>query len=107
MPNQRSSTRPKPGFDYLVLADLIVVVCILVVASRPDGLAITISAAIVAAAAGLYRCTMGVKSFLKPKRPAPAVRGRQDRAFKPPAPAITQARSAAREKSDSWLRGSD
>lgn len=107
MPNQRSTHPPKPGFDYLLLADLIVVVAILVVASRPDGLAITISAAIVAAAAVLYRCTMAVKSRLQPKSPAPGASNTPDRAFKPPVPTIAPTRSAAREKSDSWLRGSD
>jgi len=107
MPNQRSTNNPKPSFDYLVLADLIVVVAILVVASRPDGLAITISAAIVAAAAGVYRCTMGVKSLLKPKSPAPAARNTPDRAFKPPKTPIVSTRTATRDKSDSWLRESE
>jgi hypothetical protein len=107
MPNPRSTYSPKSSFNYLVVVDLIVMAGILVVASRPDGLAITITAAIAASAAGLYRCTMGVKSLMKPKAPGPAARYTPDRAFKPPAPTIAATRPAGSKKSDSWLRESD
>jgi hypothetical protein len=91
----------------MVFVDLIVVAGILVVASRPDGLAITISAAIVATVAGLYRCVVGVKSLLKPKSPGPVGRPTPDRAFKPPAPRNAAPRTPVSEKSNSWLRESD
>jgi hypothetical protein len=107
MSNQSSPHSPKTGFDVLVLADLIVVAGILVVASRPDGLAITISAAIVAAAAGIYRCMVGIKSLVRPKPPRPVERDTPDREFKPPRPAPAPARTTASEKSKSWLRESD
>jgi hypothetical protein len=107
MPNPRSTHRLKSSFNYMVFVDLIVVAGILVVASRPDGLAITISAAIVATAAGVYRCMVGVKSLLKPKSPGPVGRPTPDRAFKPPAPRSAAPRTPVSEKSNSWLRESD
>jgi hypothetical protein len=91
----------------MVFVDLIVVAGILVVASRPDGLAITISAAIVATAAGGYRCVVGVKSLLKPKSTGPVGRRTPDRAFRPPAPTSAALRIPVSEKSNSWLRESD
>lgn len=95
------------SFNYLVILDLIVVAGILVVASRPDALAITISAAIIATAAGLYRGTMAVKSALKPKSAGRVGGYTPDREFKPPAPTIASIPPAANKKSKSWLRESD
>ncbi|WP_156116598.1 hypothetical protein [Massilia sp. 9096] len=107
MPKQSSADNPNTSFNYMVLVDLIVVAGILIVATRPDGLAITISAAIVATAAAVYRCMMGVKSLLTPKSPAPKRSNSPDREFKPPKPAIAPTRSAASDKGKSWLRDSD
>lgn len=55
------------SFNYILFIDLIVAVCIVIVAGRPDGLAITVSAAIVAVIALVYRCTLGVKSYVVKK----------------------------------------
>lgn len=59
-----SSTR----FNYILFIDLVVAVCIVIVAGRPDGLAITVSAAIVAVCALAYRCTLGVQSYVARKK---------------------------------------
>jgi hypothetical protein len=107
MPNPRSTHSSKSSFNYMVVVDLIVVAGILVVASRPDGLAIMISAAIVATAAGAYRCMVGMKSFLKPNSPGPVGRTAPDRESKPPLPMSAVPRTAVSKKSNAWLRESD
>lgn len=56
------------SFNYILFIDLIVAVCIVIVAGRPDGLAITVSAAIVAVCALAYRCTVGVQSYVARKK---------------------------------------
>ena len=61
---KRNDSDSPARFNYLVCLDLIVVACILVVAGRPDGLAITVSAIIIAGAAVIYRCAVGVKSYM-------------------------------------------
>lgn len=92
-------------FNYLVCLDIIVVACILVVAGRPDGLAITVSAIIIAAGAVCYRCSVGVKSYMSSK---PAGRGDLDRNFIAPKPeAPVESPIVARSRSKSWLRDSD
>lgn len=86
-------------FNYLVCLDIIVLACILVVAGRPDGLAITLSAIIIATGAVFYRCSVGVKSYMSSK---------PDRSFSAPAPsAPVESAAGARDKSNSWLRESD
>lgn len=93
-------------FNYLVCLDIIVVACILVVAGRPDGLAITVSAIIIAGAAVIYRCSVGVKSYMSSK---PAKRqadpGKLDRNLIAPTP--VESPVVARSRSRSWLRDSD
>jgi hypothetical protein len=93
-------------FNYLVCLDIIVLACILVVAGRPDGLAITLSAIIIATGAVFYRCSVGVKSAMssKPSRTQADSR-RLDRNFSAPAPsAPVESAANARDKSKSWLR---
>jgi hypothetical protein len=93
-------------FNYLVCLDIIVLACILVVAGRPDGLAITVSAIIIAGAAVIYRCSVGVKSYVssKPKKPQ-ADAGEVDRDFIAPTP--VESPIVARSRSRSWLRDGD
>jgi hypothetical protein len=88
-------------FNYLVFLDLIVFICILVVANRPDGLAITVSALILGVGALIYRCTVSVKSYLA----KPAAKPKFEQRVRPaPAPA---APVAAKPTSKSWLRDSE
>lgn len=96
-------------FNYVVCLDIIVLACILVVAGRPDGLAITLSAIIIATGAVCYRCSVGVKSYMsgKPAR-AQADPGELDRSLSPPTPsAPAESLTVARGKSTSWLREAD
>jgi hypothetical protein len=99
----------KTRFNYLVCLDIIVLACILVVAGRPDGLAITLSAIIVAAGAVCYRCSVGVKSYVSGKaRKAQAGAQRLDRSFSQnveSAPAASAAAASSDRKS--WLRESE
>lgn len=95
-----------PRFNYVIFLDIIVLACILVVAGRPDGLAITVSAIVIATGAVLYRCSVGVKSYLSGK--AQANSGELDRSFSPPPPSAPPERpTVARGKSTSWLREDD
>lgn len=92
----------KTGFNYIACLDLVVLVCIVVIASRPDGLAITVSAIIVAMLVVLYRGTVGIKSFMsRPSRP----RAAPVRETVPQAPVTLPARTV--ESRRSWLRESD
>ena len=96
-------------FNHLVCLDIVVLACILVVAGRPDGLAITLSAIIVATGAAVYRCSVGVKSYMAGKATrAQADSGELDRSFSPPTPTAPAERpTVARRKSTSWLREDD
>jgi len=98
-----------PRFNYLVCLDIIVLACILVVAGRPDGLAITLSAIVIATGAVVYRCSVGVQSYMSGKATrAQADAGELDRSFSPPPPAAPPERlTVARGKSTSWLREAD
>jgi hypothetical protein len=99
---------PKPPFDYLVCLDIIVVACILVIAGRPDGLAITVSAIVVAACALVYRCTAGAASYVAGKSRAPAApRQNVDRAFTPTTYVAPQDTIDVDAKKSSWLREGD
>lgn len=85
-------------FNYLAVLDLIALVCIGVIAGRPDGLAITVSAVIVALLILLYRCMVGIKAYVARRarpRPKPAPRPRAPLPPKPPA------------RRSSWLRDDD
>lgn len=99
----------KTRFNYLVFVDLVVVACILVIAGRPDGLAITVSAVIVAACALVYRCSQSIKSAVtaKPRAPAPPVQD-VDRKFKPTTYEAPAERTSDRgSQKGSWLRDAD
>jgi len=91
--------------DYVAFADIVAAAGILVVASRPDGLAITASAAIVAAAAVICRAWVSATRYVAGKARRPAAPGDVDRQFRPPpkaepAPPPVPGRSRSR----SWLR---
>jgi hypothetical protein len=94
----------KTRFNYLFFVDLIVLVCIVIVAGRPDGLAITFSAIIVAMLALLYRCTVKVKSYvsIKSRRKAPSIPSREDDP-RPPVSTLAETRAGR----GSWLRDGD
>jgi hypothetical protein len=99
----------KTPFNYLVFVDIVVVACILVIAGRPDGLAITVSAVIVAACALVYRCSQSIKSTVtaRPRAPAPPVQD-VDRKFKPATYEAPEERTSDRgPKKGSWLRDDD
>jgi len=107
-PAKKTGPGTKPPFNYLVLLDVVVLVCILVVAGRPDGLAITVTAIIVAACALIYRCCASLGSAVSNRgRTAPEV----DRKYKPatfrPAEQGVPVREAKSTKSVSWLRDAD
>ena len=106
-PAKKAGPDTKPPFNYLVLLDIVVVACILVVAGRPDGLAITVTAVIVAACALIYRCCLSVGTAVTNRtRPAPAPevdRKYKPTTYRPPEVAVP----SSREKSTSWLRESD
>jgi hypothetical protein len=108
-PVKNAGSDAGPRFNYLVCLDIVVVACILVVAGRPDGLAITLSAIIVAACAMVYRCSLSIRSYTASKGRAPAPPAPDvDRKFSPPtytAPAENTPDRASRSKS--WLRDSD
>lgn len=108
-PDKHAGPATQSRFNYLVLLDIVVGACILVVAGRPDGLAITLSAIIVAVCAVVYRCSLGVKTALATKaRPAAPAPQEVDRKFSPATyrePEQTTVASAPRSKS--WLRDAD
>jgi len=101
----------KSRFNYLVFVDLIVFVCILVIAGRPEALAITVSAIIICAVAVLYRSTLGVKAYLAnaSAKKAKAARRNADHAFGARNARMPAAAPAvpARPSGKSWLRDSD
>ncbi len=99
----------KASFDYFVCIDIVVVACILVIAGRPDGLAITISAFIVAACAVVCRCVMRARSVVANATRAPAASSQDvDHKFSPTTfhPAETGASDSGSKRS-SWLRESE
>jgi len=104
-PDKKAASGTEAPFNYLVLLDIVVVACILVVAGRPDGLAITATAIIVAVCALVYRGYLGIQAAMtRPRAPAPEV----DRKFRPttyhaepPTPVVKPPRST------SWLRDGD
>ena len=103
---KRNDSDSPARFNYLVCLDLIVVACILVVAGRPDGLAITVSAIIIAGAAVIYRCAVGVTSCMSAKPAKPHADPRQvERDFIATTP--VESPIVARSRSKSWLRDGD
>jgi hypothetical protein len=106
---KKAGSGTKPRFDYFVCIDIVVVACILVIAGRPDGLAITISAFIVAACAVVCRCVMRARSVVVNTTRAPAASSQDvDHKFSPTTyhPAEAGA-SAGGSRRSSWLRESD
>jgi hypothetical protein len=96
----------KARFNYLHCLDLIVFVCIVVIAGRPDGLAITFSALIVGVGAVIYRSAVSIKSRLS--APAPPRRKAAKQVEQRVQPAAAPAASVPAEpKSRSWLRDSE
>jgi hypothetical protein len=106
MPAKEVASKPRPRFDYAVCADIIAAGCILEIASRPDGLAITISAVIVAIGAVICRCAIGAKRYVadktrSPKQPTPDLDRKRTPVAQPePPPAPVERRPDRR----SWLR---
>ena len=96
----------KSRFDYLVCLDLIVFICIFIIAGRPDGLAITVSALVVGVGVLIYRCVASVKARLAEPKPTPS---KAEHKFGQRArPAATSAAPVpARSNSKSWLRDSE
>jgi hypothetical protein len=92
----------KARFDYIVCLDLIVFVCIFVIANRPDGLAITISALIVGVVVLICRCTLGLKSKMKARQHKAASQFDQ-RARSTVAPVDVPVKPGSK----SWLRDSE
>jgi hypothetical protein len=106
---KKAGPETKPRFDYFVCIDIVVVACILVIAGRPDGLAITISAFIAAACAVVCRCVMRAGSVVANTPRAPAASSQAvDHEFSPATyhPADTSASDSGSRRS-SWLRESD
>jgi hypothetical protein len=107
-PAKNAGSDAGPPFNYLVCLDIVVVACILVVAGRPDGLAITISAVIVAACAMVYRCSLSIRSYTASKGRTPAPPPDVDRKFSPATYTAPTEDTPDREpRSKSWLRESD
>lgn len=107
-PVKKADPDTKPGFNYLVCLDIVVVACILVIAGRPDGLAITISAVIVAACAVVYRCSLGIRNSVanKPRERAPVAQD-VDHNFNPATYDASEQTPASGSGRSSWLRDSD
>jgi hypothetical protein len=106
---KKNSSDTKARFDYFVCIDIVVVACILVIAGRPDGLAITISAFIVAVCAVVFRCMTRVRSVVASTPRAPAASPQDvDRKFSPATfhPSETKTSDSGSKRS-SWLRESD
>jgi hypothetical protein len=96
----------KSRFDYLVCLDLIVFVCIFVIAGRPDGLAITLSALVVGVGVLIYRCVASVRTRLAKPEPKPIKAEHQFGQRARPA-ATSAAPAPAKPNSKSWLRDSE
>jgi len=102
----RSDSTTKSRFNFILCLDLVVLVSILVIAGRPEALAITVSAIIICAVALIYRGTLGVKAYVaNASAKAKAARRDAGQAARP-APAVT-ATVAAKPASKSWLRDSE
>lgn len=99
----------KPPFNYLVLVDIVVLACILIIAGRPDGLAITVTAMIVAVGAVLYRCSVGVKSYVARQSHAAkaSVKNKGAASAQKVQAASVERAPHTRPNNKSWLRESD
>lgn len=99
----------KAPFNYIVCLDIVVLACILVVAGRPDGLAITVSAIIVAVATLCYRGTVGVKSYMsgRSRNPTASLRSDERRSIPKARNAPLESTPDTSERNRSWLRDSE
>lgn len=103
-----------PGSDpntlprYIVCLDVAVVLCVLLVAGRPDGMAITATAVIVSVFALIYRRVLTVKLELAEKARQQAARKEAaERAARKAQEAASNALAVTGAKEKSWLRGDD
>jgi len=95
----------KSRFNYLLCLDLVVLVSILVIAGRPEALAITVSAIIICVAALVYRATLGVKSYVaNAAAKAKSARNASQQARRMPAATPV---APVKPGSRSWLRDSE
>jgi len=95
----------KSRSNFILCIDIVVLVSILVIAGRPEALAITVSAIIICVAALIYRATLGVKSYVaNAAAKAQSARNAAQQARRMPAaaPAVP-----AKPGSRSWLRDSE
>jgi hypothetical protein len=98
----------KSRFDYLVCLDLIVFVCIFVIAGRPDGVAITLSAVVVGVGVLIYRCVASVKNRLAtPKQTPKPIKAEHQFGQRARPAAASAAPAPAKPNSKSWLRDSE
>ena len=108
-PVKKTGPDTSARFNYFVCLDIVVVACILVIAGRPDGLAITVSAIIVAACAMAYRCSLSIRTTKanKSRATAPSVQD-VDHQFSPTTyTAPEQSTSDSGSRGTAWLRESD
>lgn len=106
---KKTGPETKARFDYFVCIDLVVVACILVIAGRPDGLAITISAFILAVCAVVVRCMKRATAVVAntPRAPAAPLQDTDDK-FSPTTFHPSETNTSDRgSKRSSWLRESD
>jgi hypothetical protein len=102
MPSKKPSPRSTSRFNVDLFVDVVAAGCILVIAGRPDALAITLTAVILAVVAMVCRATMGVKAYLSGSGGDQDVAPRAAPAPAPP-PAATESASARADRA-SWLR---
>jgi len=105
MSDSLTDSNNKSRFKFLLCLDLVVVVCILVIAGRPEGLAITVSAIIVCVAALIYRGTVGVKTYVanSAAKAKAARRHAGQRSRQAPSAATVTVKPSSR----AWLRDSE
>lgn len=102
----RGDSATKSRFNFILCIDLVVLVSILVIAGRPEALAITVSAIIICVAALIYRGTLGVKSYVaNASAKARAARREADQEARRTAERTPDV--PAKPTSRSWLRDSE
>lgn len=102
----RSDSTTKSRFNFILCLDLAVLVSILVIAGRPEALAITVSAIIICAVALIYRGTLGVKAYVA-NASAKAKAARRDAGQVARPTSAATATVAAKSAGKSWLRDSE
>lgn len=95
----------KSRSNFILCIDIVVLVSILVIAGRPEALAITVSAIIICVVALIYRATLGVKSYVaNAAAKAQSARNAAQQARRMPTAAPTV---PSKPGSRSWLRDSE